>query len=110
MPHTDCNSFEVVVPLFGNARSYYSGGEALAIPKVSLLMEGAGQQESCFTTREVKRSTKRVLYARLKPFHDGSQRKAVLSQNFGLQSLFDGGLGGMLSAGLPICHIFNVKL
>ena len=84
--------------------------EALAIPKVSLLMEGAGQQESCFTTREVKRSTKRVLYARLKPFHDGSQRKAVLSQNFGLQSLFDGGLGGMLSAGLPICHIFNVKL
>lgn len=84
--------------------------EALAIPKVSLLMEGAGQQESCFTTREVKRSTKRVLYARLKPFHDGNQRKAVLSQNFGLQSLFDGGLGGMLSAGLPICHIFNVKL
>ena len=84
--------------------------EALPIPKVSLLMEGAGQQESCFTTREVKRSTKRVLYARLKPFHDGSQRKAVLSQNFGLQSLFDGGLGGMLSAGLPICHIFNVKL
>ena len=51
MPHTDCNSFEVVVPLFGNARSYYSGGEALAIPKVSLLMEGAGQQA------KVKRST-----------------------------------------------------
>ena len=52
MPHTDCNSFEVVVPLFGNARSYYyGGGEALAIPKVSLLMEGAGQQA------KVKRST-----------------------------------------------------
>ena len=45
MPHTDCNSFEVVVPLFGNARG------ALAIPKVSLLMEGAGQQA------KVKRST-----------------------------------------------------
>ena len=49
-------------PFLENARSYF--GTRLSIPKVSLLMEGAGQQDSkndakvekrlCFTLRSVK--------------------------------------------------------
>lgn len=99
-------------PLFlENARSYF--GTRLSIPKVSLLMEGAGQQDSkndakvekrlCFTFRSVK------AISWWKP-----KKSKVLSQNFGLQSLFDGpGLGiaecCCLSYYIPICHISYPK-